>query len=179
MNFLSPVALACRSARCPWPRCSFSFQRLWGFGFGFFQLSSSTCSRCHFCPSNTAHLFSADKTYPPLEKPTQGAGVGHTRGGGVSSPLPWAPMAFKAPFHQNFLTREQICCSESVVDIRSGTNWDFLQQTSIAQRQFGGLFSLLCNPLTIQDLVASHAPKEYPNVPVSPICLGACFSVLD
>lgn len=184
MNFLSPVAPACRSDRCPRPCCSFGFQRSWGFGFGFFQLSGSKCSQCHFCPSNTANLFSADKTHGT---PALGKGdprgqcwplVGHTRGDGTSSTLPWAPMAFKALFHQNFLMKEQICHSEGVVDTRSAMNWDFLQQTSIARRQFGGCFSLPYNPVTVQDLVASHASKKQPSVPVSPIYLGACFHYL-
>lgn len=74
--------------------------------------------------------------------------------------------------------KEQTCCSESVADIRSGMNWGFLQQTSIAQIWFGGLFSLSYNPPTIQNLVASHAPKEYPDVPVISVCLGACFQYL-
>lgn len=46
MNFLSPIAPACCSARCPWPRCSSWFQRLWGFGLGLFHL----CISAFFVP---------------------------------------------------------------------------------------------------------------------------------
>lgn len=58
MNFLSPIAPAFCSARCPWPHCSSWFWQMWGFGVGLFHL----CILCHFCPSNRANLFQQTRT---------------------------------------------------------------------------------------------------------------------
>lgn len=58
MNFLSPIAPAFCSARCPWPRCSSWFWQMWGFGVGLFHLYIL----CHFCPSNRANLFQQTRT---------------------------------------------------------------------------------------------------------------------
>ena len=171
MNFLSPLAPACRPASCLWPHSSFWL--LWLGGLGFFSSAAlsvvgaiSVPQTQLICPQKTRH-----RAYPPLEKPTWGASGG-------SPPLPWALMAFKAPFHPNFLTREQLCCSQSVVAIRSGMNWELPQHPPTAQREFRGFSSLPSKPLTIQALVATRAPGEDPNIPVTPVCFGACFHYL-